>query len=104
MRRRSQPNPAEEKRWPPLPAPARRRRRKRKARRPRNRRRPPARNPLEKKADMASSARLIVSILVIAVLALAFWMLALAPKREKADELGHRVEQLKVTLAEAQGE
>ena len=53
---------------------------------------------------MAASTRLIASILVIAVLAVAFWMLALAPKREKADELGQQVNQLKVTLAEAESE
>lgn len=53
---------------------------------------------------MAASTRLIVSIIVIAVLAIGFWMLALSPKREKADELGRQVERQKVTLAEAEGE
>lgn len=53
---------------------------------------------------MKSSSRLIVSILVIAVLAIGFWMLALSPKREKADELGRQVEQLQVTLSQAEGE
>ncbi len=53
---------------------------------------------------MAASTRLIVSILVIAVIAIAFWMLALSPKREKADELGRQVEQLQVTLAQAESE
>lgn len=51
---------------------------------------------------MTASTRLIVSILVVAVLAIAFWMLALAPKREKADELSQQVETMKVTLAEAE--
>lgn len=53
---------------------------------------------------MAASTRLIVSILVIAVLSIGFWMLALAPKREKADELGRQVEQLQVSLGEAESE
>ncbi|HEY2714885.1 MAG TPA: hypothetical protein VGI73_01540 [Solirubrobacterales bacterium] len=53
---------------------------------------------------MASSSRLIVSILVVAVVAVAFWMLALAPKREKASELGQQVEQLQATLSQAQSE
>jgi Tfp pilus assembly protein PilO len=52
---------------------------------------------------MPSSARLIASILVIAVLAIAFWMLALSPKREKADELSQQINQLGVTLAETEG-
>jgi Tfp pilus assembly protein PilO len=50
---------------------------------------------------MSSSNRLILSILVVAALAIAFWMLALGPKREEADELGAKVEQLHVALAEA---
>jgi Tfp pilus assembly protein PilO len=51
---------------------------------------------------MGSSNRLIVSILVVAALAVAFWMLALGPKREEADKLATEVEQLQVSLAEAQ--
>jgi hypothetical protein len=53
---------------------------------------------------MGSSARLVVSILVVAALAIAFWMLALSPKREKADELGQKVEGLQVTLSQTQSE
>jgi hypothetical protein len=52
----------------------------------------------------AGSTRTVVSILVIVVLAIAFWMLALAPKREKADELGQQSEQLQVALSEAQSD
>ncbi len=53
---------------------------------------------------MSSSNRLIVSILAIAALAVAFWMLALSPKREQADELGTQVEDLQVSLTEAQSQ
>jgi Tfp pilus assembly protein PilO len=52
----------------------------------------------------SSSNRLIISILVIAALAIAFWMLLLAPKREKADELGSQVETLKVSREQAQAQ
>jgi Tfp pilus assembly protein PilO len=49
-----------------------------------------------------SSNRLIVSILIVAALAIAFWMLALGPKREEAEELSSQVGSLKVSLSEAQ--
>lgn len=49
---------------------------------------------------MGSSNRLIVAILVVAAAAIAFWMLALAPKREEADKLAGEVEQQEVVLAE----
>ncbi|HET6997394.1 MAG TPA: type 4a pilus biogenesis protein PilO [Solirubrobacterales bacterium] len=51
---------------------------------------------------MSSANRLVVSILVIAALAIGFWVLALSPKREKVDELGTRVDGLNLSLAEAQ--
>jgi Tfp pilus assembly protein PilO len=51
---------------------------------------------------MSSSNRLIVSILAITALAIAFWMLALGPKRKEADELAGQVSQMKASLAEAQ--
>lgn len=51
---------------------------------------------------MTSSNRLIVAILIVAALAIGFWMLLLGPKREKADELSEQVETLQVTLAQAQ--
>lgn len=50
----------------------------------------------------SSSNRLIVSILLVAALAIGFWMLALGPKREEAGELSGQAEQLQTTLAEAQ--
>lgn len=52
---------------------------------------------------MNSSNRLIVSILIVAALAIGFWMLALGPKREEASELSGQAEQLQTALAEAQG-
>lgn len=51
---------------------------------------------------MSSSNRLIVSILLVAGLAIAFWMLALGPKRKEADELSAQAGQLRVALSEAQ--
>lgn len=51
---------------------------------------------------MSSSNRLIVSILAITAMAIAFWMLALGPKREEADELSSQVSQMQVSLTEAQ--
>ena len=51
---------------------------------------------------MSASNRLIVSILLVAGLAIGFWMLALAPKREEASELSAEVGQLRVALSEAQ--
>jgi Tfp pilus assembly protein PilO len=51
---------------------------------------------------MGASNRLIASILVVAALAVAFWVLALSPKREEADKLAGEVEQQQVALSEAQ--
>ncbi|MDX6609955.1 MAG: hypothetical protein QOF85_1880 [Solirubrobacterales bacterium] len=51
---------------------------------------------------MGSSNRLIVSILLVAALAIGFWMLALGPKREEASELSSQVGQIQTALAEAQ--
>ena len=51
---------------------------------------------------MSASNRLIVAILVVAALAVGFWMLLLGPKREEADKLGGEVEAAEVTLSEAQ--
>lgn len=51
---------------------------------------------------MSSSNRVIVAILAVAALAIGFWMIALGPKRDEANELSGQVDQLKTTLAEAQ--
>jgi Tfp pilus assembly protein PilO len=51
---------------------------------------------------MASANRLIVAILIVAALAIGFWVLLLGPKRDKADELGAQVDSLSISLAEAQ--
>jgi Tfp pilus assembly protein PilO len=50
---------------------------------------------------MGSSNRLIVTILAVAAIGIAFWMLALGPKREEADKLAGEVEQQEVALSEA---
>jgi len=52
---------------------------------------------------MSSSNRLIVAILVVAAVAVGFWMLLLAPKREEAEKLSGEVDSLNVSLVEAQG-
>jgi Tfp pilus assembly protein PilO len=49
-----------------------------------------------------SSNRLIVSILVVAALAIGFWVLLLGPKREEANQLSSEAGQLQVALSEAQ--
>lgn len=51
---------------------------------------------------MKSSNRLIASILVVAALAIGFWVLLLGPKREEASELSSEAGQLQVALSEAQ--
>ena len=50
---------------------------------------------------MASSNRLLISILVVAAVAIAFWMLLLGPKREEASDLASQVDTLNVSLQEA---
>ena len=47
---------------------------------------------------MKGPNRLIASILVIAVLAIGFWMLILSPKRKEANELSTQIQQLTVSL------
>jgi Tfp pilus assembly protein PilO len=53
---------------------------------------------------MASTTRLVVSIIVIAGLAIAFWVLALSPKKKEADKLDAQVQTLQASLSQAQGE
>jgi Tfp pilus assembly protein PilO len=53
---------------------------------------------------MKGSARPIVAILVVAAAAIAFWTLALSPKREEADKLGTQVEQLSASVQTARSE
>jgi Tfp pilus assembly protein PilO len=52
---------------------------------------------------MSSSNRLIVAILVVTAVAVGFWILLLAPKREEANKLSGEVNALSVSLVEAQG-
>lgn len=51
---------------------------------------------------MSANNRLIASVLVVAALAIGFWVLLLSPKRERAEELGAQTSELKVSLQEAQ--
>jgi Tfp pilus assembly protein PilO len=50
---------------------------------------------------MKSSNRLVVATLAVAVLAIAFWVLALGPKRQEASDLSGQVDQASAALAEA---
>ncbi|HEX5609938.1 MAG TPA: type 4a pilus biogenesis protein PilO [Solirubrobacterales bacterium] len=51
---------------------------------------------------MPSANRPLIGILVVTALAVAFWMLLLGPKREKAHELSSQADSLQVSLTEAQ--
>jgi Tfp pilus assembly protein PilO len=53
---------------------------------------------------MGSSTRPIVAILAVAAAAVAFWVLALSPKRDEADQLGKQAEQLTTSIEAARGE
>lgn len=52
---------------------------------------------------MNATNRLIVSILVVCALAIAFFVLALSPKREEASKLSNEADQLRVALSESRG-
>lgn len=56
------------------------------------------------KLQMNSTNRAIVALAVLAVLAFAFWMLLLGPKREEAKKLDAEVSKLKSSLAQHQAE
>ncbi|MGN6276664.1 MAG: type 4a pilus biogenesis protein PilO [Solirubrobacterales bacterium] len=53
---------------------------------------------------MKQESKLLVSVLAVVVLAGAFWMLLLSPKREEASKLETKVEQLRTSLAQDQAE
>ncbi|HEV2791014.1 MAG TPA: hypothetical protein VGV69_06920 [Solirubrobacterales bacterium] len=53
---------------------------------------------------MNQTNRTIVAAVALAVVAIAFWMLALSPKREEASKLGTEVEQVRSTLVQHQQE
>lgn len=48
----------------------------------------------------ASSNRLIIAILVVVAIAVAFWMLALSPKRERSAELSKKVQREEAALVQ----
>jgi Tfp pilus assembly protein PilO len=53
---------------------------------------------------MKSSTRPIIAILVVVAAALAFWMLALSPKRSEAEKLDTQIESLDASVAAARSE
>lgn len=53
---------------------------------------------------MKAEKKLAVAVIAVVVLAGAFWMLLLSPKREEASKLGKQVDQLKTSLAQHQSE
>ncbi len=52
----------------------------------------------------ATSTRTLVAILIVAALAIAFWVLLLSPKQKEVSTLSKESEELQTTLATAQGE
>jgi Tfp pilus assembly protein PilO len=50
---------------------------------------------------MKSANRLIIATLAVTVLAVAFWVLALGPKRQEASDLSGQVDQINAALAES---
>jgi Tfp pilus assembly protein PilO len=54
-------------------------------------------------SSSSASSKAIVGMLVVAVLAAGFWILALSPKRQQAGNLAVEVEEQQTALAEAQG-
>jgi Tfp pilus assembly protein PilO len=52
------------------------------------------------KLDDKSTKGSIVAMLIVAALGVAFWMLALSPKREEASELASRVTEVETSLAQ----
>jgi Tfp pilus assembly protein PilO len=53
---------------------------------------------------MGSSTRPIIAIVVVAAAAIAFWQLALSPKRDEIDRLGTQIETLHASIDAAQSE
>jgi hypothetical protein len=56
------------------------------------------------KTDLSASRKSIVAMVAIAVLAAAFWMMLLSPKREEASKLGKQVEKWELSLAAHEAE
>src|SRR5882672_2858339 len=53
-------------------------------------------------SSSSASSKTIVGMLIVAVLAAAFWILVLSPKRQQASDLAAEVEHQQAPLAEAQ--
>jgi hypothetical protein len=56
------------------------------------------------KLEMNSTNRAIVAVVAVVALGIAFWMLALAPKRDEAKKLGKDVERVESSLAQHRAE
>ena len=56
------------------------------------------------KTKLSSSNLTVIAVLGVVVLAIAFWSMALSPKREEASKLDAQVEQVKGSLAQHQAE
>jgi Tfp pilus assembly protein PilO len=56
------------------------------------------------KIEMNPTNRLIVAMVAIAILAIAFWMVLLSPKRDEAKKLSAQVDQVKSSLAQHEAE
>jgi len=56
------------------------------------------------KLEMSATNRAVVGMLLVAVLAIAFWKVALAPKREEVAELDQQIAQVKSSLAQHEAE
>ncbi|MGA8744506.1 MAG: hypothetical protein WB507_01400 [Solirubrobacterales bacterium] len=51
---------------------------------------------------MNATNRVIIAMLLVAAMAVAFWMLALGPKRQEAEKLSSQISELHASLAESQ--
>ena len=56
------------------------------------------------KLNLKSSNGAVLGMLVVAGVGIAFWMLGLSPKRERAAELGRQVEGLESSISTHQAE
>ncbi len=56
------------------------------------------------KLEMTHSNRAIVAAIIVAVGAVAFWMLMMSPKREEASKLGTEVENIQASLSQHEAE
>lgn len=53
---------------------------------------------------MKTDGKIVIAALALVVIAGAFWILLLSPRRQEASELGNQIDQLKSSLAQHEGE